>query len=127
MKKQILKVVFTMALFFVGVTACQKDAYIQNSTSKRVKDEKKYKTYSPEKINEVRLAFAKTLSSAIREEALRKYIHTLMQKRFINHDYEMVYITEKNKIVYDGKTFAQILTSFADSETLNKFGNVKIK
>ena len=36
MKKQILKVVFTMALFFVGITACQKEVAQEQKSKKLV-------------------------------------------------------------------------------------------
>ena len=81
----------------------------------------KYKISSPDDINSVRLAFAKTLSRAIEDPDLRKYVHAQMQKRFTS-DYEMVYIAEKNKVIYGGKTLAQILTSYAEEEVFLKHG-----
>ena len=121
MKKQVLKMLFTFSMIILGVVACQKDTSLEQFSPQKVKDANKYHTYSPEKINDVRLAFAKTLSSAIREEELRKYIHASMQKRLASN-IEMVYIAEKNKIVFGGKTLAQILTEYADADILNKFG-----
>ncbi len=37
-------------------------------------------------------------------------------------NYELVYIAEKNKVIYDGKTFADILKSFADASILERYG-----
>lgn len=99
--------------------ACQKDTISQNNPSAV---SSKYKKSSPEEINEVRIVFAKTLSRAIDDSKLRKYVHERMRERF-QTDYEMVYIAEKNKVIYDGKTLAQILTSYAEKEVLTKYGN----
>ena len=40
-----------------------------------------------------------------------------------NTDYEMVYLAEKSKVIYDGKTLADILTMYADPKVLEANGD----
>ncbi len=119
MKKHIFKVCLAFVAITVLFGACQKDTGSQNNPSTVTS---KYKKSTPEEINDVRNAFAKTLSRAIYDAKLRKYVHERMRER-LQTDYEMVYIAEKNKVIYDGKTLAQILTSYAEKEVLAKYGN----
>jgi hypothetical protein len=79
------------------------------------------KTNDPQSVDEVRTVFAQTLSKALTNEPLRRYIHARMQEAY-DTNYELVYIAEKNKVIYDGKTFADILKSFADASIFERYG-----
>ena len=116
LSKGLMALAVIASIFVVG---CQKDVTLPNKTS--VGKSAKYKISSPDDINNVRLAFAKTLSRAIEDPDLRKYVHAQMQKRFTS-DYELIYIVEKNKVIYGGKTLAQILASYAEEEVFTTYG-----
>ena len=116
LSKGLMTLAVIASIFVVG---CQKDVTLPNKTS--VGKSAKYKISSPDDINNVRLAFAKTLSRAIEDPDLRKYVHAQMQKRFTS-DYELIYIVEKNKVIYGGKTLAQILASYAEEEVFTTYG-----
>jgi len=108
------RIFYIFGLLLLGTVSCQKD--------KIVVEEKQWKTNDPQSVNEVRVIFAQTLAKAMSNEPLRKYVHEKMLQAY-NTDYEMVYIAEKNKVIYDGKTMADILKSYADPEVLEKHGD----
>lgn len=107
------RIFYIFALALLGLAGCQKD--------KIVVEEKQWKMNDPQSVNEVRVIFAQTLAKAMSNEPLRRYVHEKMLQAY-NTDYEMVYIAEKNKVIYDGKTMADILKSYADPEVLEKHG-----
>jgi hypothetical protein len=104
--------IFTSVLY----TACTKDVLQEKTVTV-----KKYQKGTPDEINSIRKAFAETLSKAIYDTELRKYVHARMLERF-NTDYEMVYIAEKDKIVSGGKTLSQVLASYADEKIFAQYG-----
>lgn len=81
-------------------------------------------SFSPdtETVNEVRKVFAQTLARALEDAKLRLHIHERMRRAY-ETNYEMVYLAEKNQIVHSQKTLADILTSYADQEILDKYGD----
>ncbi|MBX2928929.1 MAG: hypothetical protein KF852_13925 [Saprospiraceae bacterium] len=105
---------YILGLIFLGAIGCQKD--------KLSNDETEWKRNDPRSVDEVRTIFAQTLSKALNNEPLRRYVHTRMQESH-STNYEFVYIAEKNKVVFDGKTFAEILTSYADESVLERYGD----
>ncbi len=107
------RILYILTLVILGLTGCQKDRIVVDKTE--------LKTNDPQSVDEVRTVFAQTLSKALTNEPLRRYIHARMQEAY-DTNYELVYIAEKNKVIYDGKTFADILKSFADASIFERYG-----
>ena len=99
-------------LLLLGLAACQKDKEFLQAN---------LKINDPRSVDEVRTVFAQTLSKALTDEQLRRYIHARMQESY-DTDYELVYIAEKSKVIYNDKTFADLLKSHADASVLERYG-----
>ncbi len=117
MKKQFFKIFLTIVATTIGMVSCQKDILPEQKQAKKNGNYVK----NNDAINEVRIVFAKTLAVAMRDDELRKYIHKKMQERYTSN-YEMVYILEKDKIVYNGKKLSEILASTADPSVFETYG-----
>lgn len=110
------KFLYFVAFILLGVTACKKENIVEETTIPF-----ELKPRDSKSINEVRILFAQTLSKAMQDENLRRFIHEKMQQVY-HSDYEMIYLAEKNTIVYDDKKFSEILKSYADPEILKNHG-----
>ncbi len=110
------KFLYFIAFILLGLSACKKESITEENAAPF-----ELKAKDPKSINEVRILFAQTLSKALQDEKLRQFIHEKMQKVY-HSDYEMIYLAEKNTIVYDNKKFSEILKSFADPEILKNHG-----
>jgi len=57
------------------------------------------------------------------EPALNTFIHNLIMDKEADDQYELIYLVEKNKIIVDGKSFAELMTDNASSTILQAYGN----
>ncbi len=72
-------------------------------------------------VNEVRLIVAQTLAQALQNSQVRAYIHQKMQWAY-DTDYEMIYIAEKDSIVFNNTRLADVLKNVADPQVLSQYG-----
>jgi len=56
------------------------------------------------------------------EPALNTFIHNLIMDKEADDQYELIYLVEKNKIIVDGKSFAELMTDNASSTILQAYG-----
>lgn len=71
----------------------------------------------------MRQAFAETLLSSLQNEpALRNFVYNKIQKADTSN-YELIYLAEKDEVISNGNTFADIMNSYASSQVVSQYGS----
>lgn len=103
-----LSKVFLLSILLIQISACTQDALLNNSTVEN-------NTESVLSKKEAIIKFSEILSKATYSEpALRSFLknQALLQK---DNDHNVFYPLTKNEVVYNNKTFSQVLDKYAGS------------
>jgi hypothetical protein len=71
-----------------------------------------------EDVNRARNNFAQTLARAMNDPQVRQFVHGKLQQAD-DPNYEFLYIAEKNSVLPNGMTFAQVLANYGSGNGLN--------
>jgi hypothetical protein len=94
---------FAAALLLVS---CKKDE--ANNASMLHIEGKKLPSVSNEKREATRLIVTKALANALKHEEVRNYLKGEFKRKFDN-DFDILYTAHKKDVLFNGKTFAQVL------------------
>ena len=118
MKKVIFLVISVLALLSMIVVSCIKDGNFTGDQSGIT-----YRSdTSAEEVYTIRKLFAQTLLKAMSQEPeLRTYIYTKCRIADTSN-YELIYLTMKDDVISNARTFGNILQNYAAADVLRLYG-----
>ena len=121
MKKN--SIILTVFLLIGIIISCNKEEVLSTNNKNAILLDIRSNALTDTEIFELRNDFAVTLYTAMNNQPeLRQFIYNKLALIKTNPDYELIYLTVKDELVFSNKTFKSILTQYADPLLLNNRG-----